>query len=121
MAKCICPNDLNRLVTVERLKDGLTQNAGGHINERDNANWAHIGKEWAKCVTTGSREVVIDDQIRQFASHEWTIRWSRRASEYTTGMRLKLKGRYHKIAQPPMNKDEADEWIIINTIELPAV
>lgn len=121
MAKCICTNDLNKLVTVMKLKSGLTQDAGGHIDKTDDANWIFFGKEWAQCVTAGTREVVIDDQVRQFAAHEWTIRWSNRASQYTTGMRLKMSGRVFSISEPPVNQNEQNEWIIINTTEVPAV
>lgn len=118
---CICPGKFDKRITIYRLKSSLTPNAGGHVDETDDSNWQHVGKEWAACKTNGTREVLIDDQLRQFSTHIWTIRYSNTAATYATGMQLRMGGRKFNIAEPPFNQDEQNEWIIINTIEVPTV
>lgn len=121
MALCICPADLDQLLTVEKISASATLDGSGNIDETLDANWIQCGKEWAKCVTRGSREFVQGPQIKETISHQWTIRWSNAASGYTTGMRLRKDGRKFNIAAPPVNVDEADEWIRIDTEEVASV
>lgn len=120
--KCCTTNTpkLNNLVTVHALKTSLTPNAGGHVDETDETKWRQVGREWAAVKTMGTREVVIDDQVRAFSTHEWTIRCPRNGeSPYTTGMQLRMGGRRFNISEPPYILDEQNEWIVINTIEVP--
>lgn len=119
--KCICAADLNKRVDIWSLKSGLSPNAGGQIDETDTTKWRKVGSEWAQCKTTGSRETVIDNQVRQFASHEWTIRCTPRSRTYTTGMYLKMGSRQFFISEPPQIIDEQNRWIVFATTEVPAV
>ena len=119
--KCICPNDLTKLITVEKVSAAATVTGSGNIDESLDANWIYYGKEWAKCVTRGSREFVVGLQTREDISHQWTIRHSDKASNYTTAMRLRMDGRKFNISAPPMNIDEKNDWLRIDTIEVAAV
>jgi head-tail adaptor len=118
---CICPNDLTHTLTVERVKATATIDGSGNPDETLDSNWVQFGKEAAKCVTRGSREFVSGPQLKETVSHQWTIRWSQKASGYTTGMRLRLDGRKFYISAPPLNIDEADKWIRIDTEEVASV
>ena len=119
--KCICPNDLTNLVTVERISPSATVTGGGIVDESLDTNWIQYGKEWAKCVTRGSREFVAGPQLREDTTHQWTIRWSNKASNYTTAMRLRMDGRKFNINAPPVNVNEDNDWIVIDTTETAAV
>lgn len=112
---------LDKLVIVERLATGATIDGSGNVDETLAANWVQAGREWAKCITKGSREFVITDQVREDISHQWVIRWSPRAATYTTAMRLKWNGRYFNIAAPPINVDEENVLIRIETVETASV
>jgi len=117
---CVCPGKLNQRITVHALKTSLTPNAGGHVDETSDSNWRQVGREWATCKSRGTREVVIDDQVRAFSTQEWTIRCPRSGvSPYTTGMQLRMNGRRFNISEPPYILDEQNDWIVINTIEVP--
>lgn len=118
MAQCICPNELTRLVTVEKVKDSATVLTDGNVDETSDSNWIVFGREWAKVVTQGSREFVRGEQLGEEASHQWTIRWSNKAAQYTTGMRLRMDGRKFNISAPPVNINERNEWLVINTKEV---
>lgn len=121
MAKCICAGDLKRRVTVERVKATATLDGSGNPDESLDANWVQFGRERAKVVTRGSREFVQGPQLKETVSHQWTIRWSQKASEYTTGMRLRMDGRKFHISAPPVNIDEENDWILIDTEEVASV
>lgn len=121
MKGCICPADLDRLVTVEKVNPSATEDGSGNVDETVDTNWIQCGKEWAKCVTRGSREFVSGPQLKETVSHQWTIRWSQAASDYTTGMRLRMDGRKFNISSPPLNIDEKDDWIRIDTEEVATV
>ena len=118
--KCCMANvpKLDKLVTVERLNAAATIDGSGKINQRLDSNWIQYGREWAKVTTFGSREFVGADQLREDISHQWTIRYSKRAIQYTTAMRLRMNGRKFNIAAPPLNIDEKNQWIRIDTIEV---
>lgn len=121
MAMCICPADLTQLVTVEKISASATVDGSGNVDESNETNWVLCGREWAKCVTRGSREFVSGPQLKETISHQWTIRWSNKASGYTTGMRLRMDGRKFNISAPPVNIDEANKWIRIDTEEVATV
>lgn len=116
---CICPRDLTRLVTVEKVS--ATPDAGGDIDETDDANWVACGSEWVAFTTKGSREFFRNQQVAEDITHQITMRWSVKSSSYTTGMRLKMDGRKFNIAAPPINVDEKNEWLLIATKEVPTV
>jgi len=118
---CICPNELTRLIIVERIKDSAVPEADGNIDETNDTNWVAYGREWAKVVTRGSREFASGPQLTEEISHQWTIRWSTKASNYTTGMRIVMDGRRFNIAAPPINIDEKNEWLLINTTEIASI
>lgn len=118
MAECICHRDLNKRVTVERLRPSLTPDAAGHIDETNDANWQQIGKVWAKFTTRGSREFFRGEQVAAEITHQVTIRWSRTAREWTTKMRLRMDGRVFNIAGPLRNVDEADKWLVFPVVEV---
>lgn len=118
---CLCANDLNRLLTVEKLKPSATVDNSGNIDETNDANWVACGQEWAQVLTKGSREFFRNRQVGEDITHQVTIRWSKTASQYTTGMRLRLDGRKLNIAAPPLNVDEKNDWLVMETREVPSV
>lgn len=118
MAKCICPNELDKFITVERINPSATEDASGNVDETVDSNWIQFGKEWAKVVTRGSREFVRGDQLGEEITHQWTIRHSSKAAQYTTAMRIRMDGRKFNIAAPPVNMDERDQWLVIDTKEV---
>lgn len=118
MTKAMNVPKLDKLVTVEWLRAGATIDGSGNVNQKLDANWVQCGREWAKVTTSGSREFVITDQLVEQISHQWIIRYSSRAIQYTTAMRLRMNGRKFNIAAPPINIDEKNQWIRIDTIEV---
>lgn len=118
---CICPNELTQIISIERISPSATVDGSGNVDESNDNNWIQYGKEWAKCVTRGSREFVSGPQLQERVSHQWTLRWSSKASGYTTAMRLKMDGRKFHISSPPVNVDEQNKWIRIDTEEVAAV
>lgn len=119
--KCVCPNDLKNLLTVERVSPSATVDGSGNVDESLDANWVYYGEVWAKCATRGSREFVSGPQVREDISHQWTVRWTPTTAQYKTGMRLRLDGRKFNIAAPPRNLDEDNDWIVIDTVETATV
>lgn len=115
--KCICPNDLTRLVTVEKLKTSATVDGSGNIDESNDSNWETYTTAWAKIATVGSREYIRSEQLAEDASHQFTIRYSTTASGIKTGMRLSMDSRKFNIVGAPMNVDEVNQWILIQTKE----
>lgn len=118
MAKCLCSNDLNRYVTVKRIKSTATVDASGHIDETDNANWETLANEYCQIISQGSREFVVGDQLNQQLTHQITMRYSPRAAAYTTSMRLDYDGRKLNIAGPPQNIDEQNKWLRFGVTEV---
>lgn len=118
---CLCANHLTRLVNVEKINPAATADAGGTIDETNDSNWVVCGNEWVGFVTKGSREFFRSRQVNEDVTHQVTMRWSQKASGYKTGMRLRMDGRKFHIAAPPINVDEKNEWIVMETKEVPAV
>lgn len=120
MAECICHRDLNKRVTVERLRPSLTPDAAGHIDETNDANWSPVQKVWAQFITRGSREFFRGDQMASEITHQITIRYSKAAKEFTTKMRLRMSdGRKFNIAGPLQNRNEENRWFVFPAIEVP--
>lgn len=118
---CFCPSRLQRLVDVEKINPSATADGGGHVDETNDANWVVCGQEWAELLTKGSREFFRGRQVNEDVTHQVTIRWSKKASGYTTGMRLRMDSRKFNISAPPINVDEKNEWIVMETKEVPTV
>lgn len=112
---------LDNRVTVEKLKTTATIDGSGNVNEKLDSNWTTAGNEWVEIVTRGSREFFRGQQVGEDITHQVTMRWSKRASEYTTKMRLRLNGRKLFISSPPVNIDEQDEWIRMACTETPVL
>ena len=118
---CFCASHLTRLVDVEKISTSATVDANGNIDETNDANWVKFGSEWVGFVTKGSREFFRGRQVNEDVTHQVTLRWSQKSAQYTTGMRLKMDGRKFNISAPPINIDEKNEWIQLETKEVPAV
>lgn len=121
MGTCLCANDLNRYVTIQRLNPAATPDAGGHINETIDANWMNVGTEWCQIITQGSREFVVGQQLDQQITHQVSMRFSPSATKYTTKFRLTFEGRILNFAGPPQNVDEKDKWLRFPAFETPSV
>lgn len=121
--KCCLSNakKLNTPVTVECHKKNATVDGSGNINEKLDSNWTQCGKEWVEIITKGSREFFRDRQIGEDITHQITMRYSKRASGYTNLMRLRLDGRKLHIANPPVNVDENNEWLVFECVETPVL
>lgn len=115
---CICANDLNRYVVVQQ-KTG-TLDAGGQLDESA-ATWVQVAKEWCQIASRGSREFLLGSQVREDISHTITMRYSPRAADYTTEMRVKYGDRYFNFAGPPQNLNEKDRWLVIPATEVPVL
>lgn len=108
---CAAMPKLNNKVVVQKLKNNLTPNASGHIDETDDSNWTTAGTEWVEFITRGSKEFFRGEEVAADITHQITMRWSRQAATYTTDMRMKMGDRVFHIAEPPRNVDEGDEWL----------
>lgn len=116
---CICINELNRLVIVEKISPSATPDGSGNIDETNDTNWVRCGSEWVKFVTRGSREFYRDRQVGEEVTHQVWMQFSDAAGEYRSGMRLRMDGRKFNISAPPINVDEKDEWLLVQTKEVP--
>lgn len=108
----------NKYISVYRLKAGLTVNASGHIDETDSSNWGLYGNFWAAIATKGSKEFARGGEVAAEITHQLTIKYSSMANGITTKMRVNYQGRIFNIAQPPTNKNEENEWLVFNAIEI---
>lgn len=114
------PN-LSTPAKVETLKASAVIDGSGNVNEKLDSNWTQCGKEWVEIVTKGSREFFRDRQVGEDITHQITMRWSKRASKYTTKDRLRLDGRKLHIKNPPINVDENDRWLVFECVEVPVL
>lgn len=112
---------LNTPVVVERLKDAAVVDGSGNVNETLDSNWTQAGREWVEIKTRGSKEFFRGQQVAENITHQITMRWSKRAGDYTTKMRLRLDGRKLNISEPPRNVDENDEWLVMACTEVPVL
>lgn len=121
MKSCICARDLDKLVTVERLRPSATEDAGGQVDQSLDSNWVLYGKEFGKFTTRGSREFFQGQQVREDITHQFTIRYRRTAAVYSTTMRLRMDGRKFNIAGPLQNVNEENQWLEMPLIEVPVL
>lgn len=56
MTVTIPAGELDKRVSVLRLKTQLTPDASGHVDETSESNWTEVGKRWVKFITKGSRD-----------------------------------------------------------------
>ncbi len=118
--ECICSGDLNRFMTVQRIKPNATVNSGGQIDESDESNWINSGKQWCKLIPKNSREFMLGDQLNEEITHQITMRCTNTTVTYvTTKTRLIYNGRQFNLSGPPMNVDEQDRWLMFSAIEKP--
>lgn len=120
MTSCCTSNapKLNNRVEVWCLKSGLTLSGGGHANKIDDTNWRPLGREWVDFKTRGSREFFRGDAIAADITHQITMRWSRRAEQYTKDMRIKFGDKVFHIAAPPANTDERNEYLVFPATQI---
>lgn len=119
--KCLCPNELNNLVIVERVKPSASVDGSGNVDESLDTNWGECGRAWTQVITKGSREFFRNQQVGQDITHQFTMRWTKKAGDYTTGMRFRMDGRKFHIKAPPMNVDENNRWLVFQTTEVPVL
>jgi len=108
----------NQLVTVQQLKSTITEDAAGHIDETDTANWETYCERWAKLITRGSREFLVGDQQAATANPSVRMRSDSKTREITTAMRLLVKGRVCSISEPPQDVGEEREFVEFGYVEV---
>lgn len=120
---CLCSADLDRRVSVRKLKSSLTLDASGHIDETSSDNWTEVGKHWCQFITKGSREFFRGEEVAAEITHQLTMRYSSSAAKYTTKMQIRMKTadlgmRTFNIAGPGRNLDEQDNWLVFPVTEI---
>lgn len=115
---CVCADNLNRRVSVRRLKPSDSTDASGHIDETVDSNWEEIGKRWVAFATKGSREFFRREEVAADITHQITMRYDGLSKTFTTKMQLKMGDRKFNIAEPPRNVNEANQMLIFACTEI---
>lgn len=108
----------DKLFAVRRLKDGLTPDASGHVDETDTSNWETLGSFWFAVVTKGSKEFARGEEVAAEITHELWCKYSAKANQITTKMQAVRMGRTFNISEPPRNVDEGNQWLVFKAIEI---
>ena len=116
--KCLCAADLDKRITVRRLKSSAVLDASGHLDETREGNWVEVGKRWAQFITRGSREFFRGEEVAADITHQITIRYDKTAAAWTTKMHVKYDGRTFNIAGPLRDIDEQNEWLVFPAVEI---
>lgn len=110
------------LVTIQRLKSGLTQDLAGHINEKTESNWETYGKWWCKAEYSGGSESIVGDQVVATTSWVLTGPSDSKLRAATMGMRVKWTngGVSHTcgITEPPFDSEQSNREMIVKCAEI---
>ena len=106
------------LVTIQRLKSGLTQDLAGQINEKLESNWETYGKWWAKVEYTGGAESVVGDQVVATTSWVLTVPSDEKSRAATMRMRAKFNGHTCGITEPPFDAEQGNREMMIKCVEV---
>ena len=106
------------LVTIQRLKSGLTQDLAGHINQKTEANWETYCKRWAKVEYSGGSESIVGDQLVANTSWVLTLPNDEAMRAATMGMRVKFDGHTCGITEPPFDADQNRREMMVKCVEV---
>lgn len=97
---------LNKRVAIQEYAS--TSDGGGGTTQ----TWATItnGTVWARVSPLDGVERFQAQQVQGTLTHEIEIRYR---SDVTTKMRVSYDGRFFYISQPPINKDEKGESLVL--------
>ena len=117
-AVSIPAGQLQRRVVVWRLKEGITPDAAGHVDETDESNWRIVGNRWVKLTPKGSKEFFRGQQVAEDITHQVTMRYDSESAKFTTKDRLTYHGRVFNMAGPGVNTDEMDVLLTFPATEI---
>lgn len=109
----IAAGELNRRVTLQRIKTNATPDAHGHIDETADSTWESIGDRWAKFWGEGSREFFRAKQIQADMSHLIDLRYDGTTSTLTPRDRIRYDGRTLHI----LSARDAEEAHVVMRVE----
>lgn len=93
-------------IVIERLNPNATPDAAGHIDETDSANWEAFWRPWANLIPRNSREFIGADRVQADITHQIEIRYSDKAYQVSSDMRVKYGNRRFNILSEPYDVDE---------------
>lgn len=118
MPRATSGRQLRNVIAIEQLREALTPDAAGHIDESDDENWECYCQAAAKIVPVGSREFFGADQVQANVTHQITVRHCSEAEAITTAHRVRFGTRVFNVASPPVDPDDLRASLVFNAIEV---
>lgn len=112
--------DFNKVGKVYRIKETVTPDASGHIDETDENNWRLVALRHFNIVPKGSREFLIGDQVNANVTHQLTTNYDKQSKQFTTQDKFIYQGRTFSFNGPGINVLEKNRWLSFPAIESPS-
>lgn len=101
-------------ITIELLDEGTQDQITGRITKQ----WVEFAKLWGKLEALSTRDMLQAQAIQSAMTARCKIRYSSKASEINSTMRVHFRGKYWKIDGDPMPDNEGGlKWLTLNLAE----
>lgn len=108
----------NRRASIMRLRESLTPDSAGHIDESNADNWRLVrANRKCRIIPSGSREFLVGDQVNAQITHMIEFRYDSESKNYGAKDKAVIGDRTFNFSGPGMNVGEDDVLLRFPAIE----